>query len=97
MKYADRSGSGKFITVYPRDDEQFCYLLDSLNELTENVEGPYILSDTKYGNGSVYFRYGGFYYRKQVLEGGKNVMVIATPDGNTIEDKRVPFSFSRIS
>ena len=46
MKYADRSGSGKFITVYPRDDEQFCYLLDSLNELTENVEGPYILSDT---------------------------------------------------
>lgn len=91
MKYADRSGSGKFITVYPRDDEQFCYLLDSLNELTENVEGPYILSDTKYGNGSVYFRYGGFYYRKQVLEGGKNVMVIATPDGNTIEDKRVPF------
>ncbi|MFM9597718.1 hypothetical protein ACKI1O_51470, partial [Streptomyces scabiei] len=34
-KYADRGESGKFITVYPRGEEEFACLLAELQKLTE--------------------------------------------------------------
>lgn len=48
MKYAARSGSGKFITIYPRDDEQTQAILSELDNLLDGAAGPYILSDLRY-------------------------------------------------
>ncbi|MBT8876959.1 hypothetical protein BTH84_09625, partial [Lactobacillus delbrueckii subsp. bulgaricus] len=60
-KYADRGESGKFITVYPRGEEEFACLLAELQKLTETFAlGPYILSDQNWQESNVYFRYGGF-------------------------------------
>lgn len=90
MKYANRASSGKLITIYPANDEQFCSLLEKLDNLTEELEGPYILSDTKFGRGPVYFRYGGFYYRNRLNDDGSTVLAIQDPEGNLIEDVRSP-------
>lgn len=90
MKYANRASSGKLITVYPQNDDQFSLLLDKLDKLTNDLEGPYILSDTQYKQSPVFFRYGGFYYRNFLNEDGSTVLAIQDPDGNLVEDIRSP-------
>ena len=90
-KYGDRGSSGKFITVYPRDQEQFLGLLDSLDNLTKHYsKGPYILSDRRWKNGNVFFRYGGFKEMYSVINGNR-VLSLKTPDGGFIPDERNPF------
>lgn len=90
-KYAARSGSGKFITVYPKDNDQFCSLLDTLEESVSHLDGPYILSDTQFKKGPVFFRYGGFLYRRSILQSGRQAVVIEGPKGTVVEDIRAPF------
>lgn len=58
-KQQDRGSSGKFITIYPRDDEQLHELLDELETALAGQQGPYILSDLRYREAPVYVRYGG--------------------------------------
>ena len=91
VKYANRGASGKFITVYPKDTEQFIHLLDQLKNITDAYElGPYILNDQQWKESNVFFRYGGL--KKVVkLVDGKEVLAIKTPDGELIEDQRVPY------
>lgn len=87
-KYADRGSSGKFITVYPKDDSDFCALLDELEEITGPFGGPYVLSDTKYKTSPVYFRYGGFEY--SFVSEGDGVASLAIHDktGQAVKDSR---------
>src|SRR5690606_15984733 len=59
-KYAGRGSSGKFITVYPRDDAETEKVCRELDQLLAGEPGPYILSDVRWGDGPVYVRYGGF-------------------------------------
>ena len=55
-----RESYGKFITIYPPDSKSFLRLLDKLNKLLENYNGPRILSDRRYKQCHVlYYRYGG--------------------------------------
>lgn len=90
-KNADRIEAGKFITIYPRNDSEFCELLDPLMELTKKFkEGPYIFNDCPWKQSNVYFRYGGF-RRMITLKNDVPVYSIQTPDGEFIEDKRVPY------
>src|SRR6202034_3808126 len=57
----NRGGGGKFITAYPRNDEQFRRLAEQLHLATKDLPGPGILSDRPYRPGSlVHYRYGGF-------------------------------------
>lgn len=86
---AARSSSGKFITVYPIDDEQFRTLAAELHEATEGLAGPEILSDRRYRPGSlVHYRYGGF-TRIAVLDNdGSYQYMITAPDGRLVEDRR---------
>lgn len=90
-KYADRSESGKFITIYPQNIDEFATLLSDLKDLTKNFkEGPYILSDQAWQESNVYFRYGGFaplYLEKN----GEKVPAIYDEHRNLIEDQRVPY------
>lgn len=92
-KYAERSSSGKFITIYPQAESDFIELLEKLKELTDEFEnGPYILNDQQWKLSNVFFRYGGF--KKMVTNiNGEKVDAIKDPDGKLIEDKRVPYYY----
>jgi hypothetical protein len=59
-KYASRAVSGKVITIYPRDDVELEKAVHRLDEALAGREGPYILSDLRWGSGPVHLRYGAF-------------------------------------
>lgn len=90
-KYGDRSASGKFITIYPKDIDQFTELLNDLYDITKIYQpGPYILNDQQWKNSNVFFRYGGIKEIKSVIN-GKETLVIKNNKGEYIEDLRVPY------
>lgn len=89
-KYADRSASGKFITIYPRDDGELEMILTELGELLDGLQGPYILSDLRWGTGPLYVRYGGFAERYCVGPAGALVLAVADADGTLVPDNRRP-------
>ncbi|WP_216210875.1 class III lanthionine synthetase LanKC [Amycolatopsis aidingensis] len=88
-KYAPRSASGKLITIYPADDGQFERVLADLSGKLDGEEGPYILSDLRYGKGPLFVRYGGFVER-WVEADGTRVLAIRKSDGTLVPDKRGP-------
>lgn len=52
---------GKFLTVYPADDEQAVRVAAALDEATRGSRGPRVISDHELGPGSlVHYRYGRF-------------------------------------
>jgi serine/threonine protein kinase len=56
-----RSQVGKFITVYPRDDDHAVRLAVALDEATSGLRGPHVPSDRALSPTSlVHYRYGGF-------------------------------------
>ncbi|MFE9661040.1 class III lanthionine synthetase LanKC [Streptomyces sp. NPDC005955] len=89
-KYADRAGSGKFITVYPHSEEQFPAVADALVDLLAGEHGPYVLSDLRLGDGPVYVRYGAFARRFCLDAEGRTVPAVADPDGTLVPDLRGP-------
>ncbi|MFG3408197.1 class III lanthionine synthetase LanKC [Streptomyces sp. NPDC048142] len=89
-KYADRAGSGKFITVYPPSDEAFPEVCTALTQLLEGEHGPYILSDLRCGNGPVHTRYGAFAARFCAGPDGRPVPAVADPRGRLVPDDRGP-------
>ncbi|MBK0374578.1 class III lanthionine synthetase LanKC [Streptomyces sp. RB110-1] len=89
-KYADRAGSGKFITVYPPSDEAFPEVCTALMELLDGEHGPYILSDLRCGNGPVHTRYGAFAARFCSGPDGRPVPAVADPRGRLVPDDRGP-------
>lgn len=58
-KQGSRGGAGKFITIYPDDDDQLATLLTELADGLQGQQGPYILSDLRFGDVPVFVRYGG--------------------------------------
>lgn len=89
-KYADRGASGKFITVYPADDEQCRTLAEDLDGLLGGEPGPYILTDLRWGAGPVYVRYGSFTERHCYDDGGELCPAIEDDRGVLVPDRRDP-------
>ncbi|WP_037636033.1 class III lanthionine synthetase LanKC [Streptomyces katrae] len=89
-KYADRAASGKFITVYPADEQQCRRIAEELDAALAGAAGPYILSDLRWGAGPVHLRYGSFTLRHCYDEHGQLVPAIETPDGRLVPDPRGP-------
>ncbi|MEU6887195.1 class III lanthionine synthetase LanKC [Streptomyces viridosporus] len=89
-KYADRAGSGKFITVYPADEAHFERVAGELSDLLAGESGPHILSDLRLGDGPVHVRYGGFTRRNCYDESGELRPAVARPDGVLVPDLRGP-------
>lgn len=91
LKYASRIASGKFMTVYPEHEPQFLELLDELKDITDSYDlGPYILNDQQWRESNVFFRYGGLKRINMVADGVER-LAIRTPEGELIEDARVPY------
>ena len=87
-----RGGSGKFITMYPPDLERFKSLLEDLYAELQGEEGPYILSDKRYKDCRVlYYRYGGMQRTSRLDVKGEKVLVLISPDGESIPDIRTPY------
>jgi tRNA A-37 threonylcarbamoyl transferase component Bud32 len=89
-KYAFRGSSGKLVTIYPVDEAQLELTLKELAEILDGVEGPYILSDLRYGEGPLFVRYGGFAERHCLDENGERVLAIENADGDLVPDVRGP-------
>ncbi|MFE7774038.1 class III lanthionine synthetase LanKC [Streptomyces sp. NPDC057445] len=89
-KYADRGGSGKFITVYPADDAQCRAIAEDLDALLTGEPGPYILSDLRWGEGPVHLRYGSFTERHCRDERGELRPAIENAEGRLVPDRREP-------
>lgn len=70
---------GKFITIYPIDKSQFKYIIYSLYKLLENFKGPYVLSDKRYKNSNIYYRYGVI---------GSDSDYLIAPNGDKVLDER---------
>ena len=87
-----RGGSGKFITMYPADLSCFKRLLEDLYAELKSEVGPYILSDKRYKDCRVlYYRYGGMERNALTDVKGDKVLVLVTPDGETVPDVRSPY------
>ncbi|MEU6731968.1 class III lanthionine synthetase LanKC [Streptomyces physcomitrii] len=89
-KYADRAGSGKFLTVYPADEKQCEELAGALDALLAGEHGPYVLSDLRWGAGPVYLRYGAFAQRYCYGEDGALCPAVEDPEGRLVPDLRGP-------
>lgn len=90
MKYADRASSGKFVTIYPRDEAQFEVVLNELGAIVDGLPGPYILGDLRWGAGPLYVRYGGFAERWCIGPSGTLEPAIEDADGMLVPDNRGP-------
>ncbi|WP_405741239.1 class III lanthionine synthetase LanKC [Streptomyces sp. NBC_00028] len=89
-KYAARDSSGKFVTLYPADEEQLHVVLRELGKLLEGFEGPYILTDLRWGEGPLYVRYGAFARQFVVDERGSLVPAVRDGEGTLVPDRRAP-------
>ncbi|MFE0675664.1 class III lanthionine synthetase LanKC [Streptomyces sp. NPDC058867] len=89
-KYAARDSSGKFVTLYPADEEQLHTVLDELGDLLKGFEGPYILTDLRWQDGPLYVRYGAFARTFVVDERGTLVPAVRDGEGRLVPDRREP-------
>ncbi|MEV6146181.1 class IV lanthionine synthetase LanL [Streptomyces sp. NPDC051992] len=84
-----RGGSGKFITVYPADDEQFRLLAEELHRATAGLPGPAVLSDRRYRQDSqVFYRYGVFSAVRSLTPDGGYAALLTDPEGRPVADER---------
>ncbi|MFD5711915.1 class III lanthionine synthetase LanKC [Streptomyces pharetrae] len=93
-KLQQRGHSGKFMTVYPPDDQAFSELIEVLYRRTagEAVEGPYILSDRRYrDSGVLFYRYGGFRPPRRLNVDGTQSTHLVSPTGEYVTDERLPY------
>lgn len=88
-KEADRASSGKFITIYPLDEETLYETLDDLDGVIGGEPAPYVLSDLRWNEGPLYVRYGAFAYLT-LTESEREVLAMRHPDGTLVEDRREP-------
>lgn len=89
-KYAPRPAGGKFIAVYPRDEAEFADCARELGERLAGSDGPYILTDCRWGEGPVHFRYGAFRERWCWTDDGAHVLALTGADGRLVPDRRRP-------
>lgn len=89
-KYAAREASGKFVTIYPRNESELQQVCEELDAELSGQPGPYVLSDLRWGTGPLHLRYGGFTDRLCAASTGELVPAIERPDGTWEPDARRP-------
>lgn len=87
-KYAPRSSSGKFITVYPTDAAQTDAVVERLGGVLEGRRGPRILTDINIEGAPVHVRHGAFRELWTVLPSGADTLACPGPDGDLVPDAR---------
>ncbi|MET0935877.1 MAG: hypothetical protein ABWX83_07805, partial [Luteibacter sp.] len=86
-----RGGSGKFITVYPRDVDDFRQVIGNLHAALSGYVGPYVLTDRRYADSHVlHYRYGGIVSESRVMPDGTREWLLRRPDDGVEPDERQP-------
>ncbi|NUR57789.1 MAG: protein kinase/lanthionine synthetase C family protein [Catenulispora sp.] len=86
-----RGSAGKVVTVYSGSPEECRELLERFEAAFAAVDGPYVLSDRRYGaSRSVHYRYGEFLRTQRVRPDGRHESVITGPGGEIWHDSRSP-------
>lgn len=80
-KQCQRGEGGKFITIYPVDEETTHRVLNKLAENLKNQHGPYVVSDYWF-NQNIYYRYGAI-HNPTIING---VVYISDSQGNLYLD-----------
>jgi serine/threonine protein kinase len=89
-KYADRTASGKVVTVYPDSEAELHQALLDLDTALAGGPGPYVLSDLRWRQGPVSVRYGAFVPLWCELADGSRVPAMRDPGGDLVPDLRRP-------
>ncbi|GEM46909.1 class III lanthionine synthetase LanKC [Deinococcus cellulosilyticus] len=90
-KACARGSSGKFMTLYPKNETHFKHLIEKLYQALQGEEGPYVLSDKRYKDCKVlYYRYGGIRSIKRFDAGGDATPMILSPTFEEVPDQRNP-------
>lgn len=85
----DYSQIGKFITIYPQNDQQAVFLAEQLHKLTRRLVAPAVPYEQPFRPQScVYYRYGSFKPLALVNPDGARHYAIRDPEGNLIPDLR---------
>ncbi|MGH2346672.1 MAG: class IV lanthionine synthetase LanL, partial [Chloroflexota bacterium] len=83
---------GKFLTIYPNDDDQAVRLAAALDQATRELQGPAIPSDRALRRGSlVHYRYGGFSDQYLQTPLGEILPALIAPDGARVPDRRLTY------
>ncbi|MFJ9631676.1 class III lanthionine synthetase LanKC [Streptomyces sp. NPDC101175] len=91
-KHAHRAQAGKFCAIYPPDTETARRLLGLLRDALRDEDGPYILSDRRFGDSkTVHYRYGAFGARSRLLPDGTRQGLVRDASGRDVPDERRPF------
>lgn len=90
--HSERSQVGKFLTVYPPNEEEAISLAVELDQVTRGLEGPRIPSDQPlHPNSLVHYRFGAFAPKYLVDTDGIVKPGLVHPDGHLIPDLRNPW------
>ncbi|OMI39967.1 class III lanthionine synthetase LanKC [Streptomyces sparsogenes] len=88
-KHAARPQSGKFIAAYPPDVAASRKLMEALSEALKDEEGPYVLSDRRFGESrTVHYRYGAYRRLERLKPDGTALPLVRDGHGNLVEDRR---------
>jgi len=91
-KHAHRAQAGKFCALYPPDAETARRLLVRLSEALRDEDGPYVLSDRRFGDSrTVHYRYGAFSGRFRLLPDGTRQGLVLDGSGRDVVDERQPY------
>lgn len=88
-KYASRATSGKYVAVYPPED-QVCEIADELHRRLAHAKGPRILTDLRWLDGVVHARHGAFRAIPYAGADGSVTSLVRNPDGGFERDVRRP-------
>lgn len=87
-----RTGAGKFLTIYPRDEAAFVSLIEAVHAATADLGGPYLLTDRPFRDSRVvFYRYGEHRSGRRVDASGAPAPVLVGPGGEEVSDERRPF------
>ncbi|MCP3759365.1 class III lanthionine synthetase LanKC [Streptomyces sp. TBY4] len=91
-KHAARAQAGKFCAVYPPDTESARRLLERLRDALDGEEGPYVLTDRRFGDSqTVHYRYGSFDgARSRLRADGTREGMVLDGFGREVVDARLP-------
>lgn len=93
LKTGNRESYGKFITVYPFEEE-FVSIIEELYNILKDFEGPYILSDRRYKDCRVlYYRYGSNFIEDKIYDKKGNLLRYYKHNDNFIIDMPRPYFY----
>ncbi|MGE1164482.1 hypothetical protein ACQJ0Y_14535 [Peribacillus simplex] len=92
LGYINDTLTGKFITIYPEDEEKFIISLSILDETIKNIsQVPPVITDKKYKNSNcIFYRYGAFKNKVIYDEYGNKQSAIIDDRGKLVIDYRKP-------